>query len=59
MKVYILFTTDVYRSRKSTICYGVFSSRNNAIDTAKQNNLYTDRVEVLIVECEIDKFEEI
>ena len=59
MKVYILFTTDVYRSRESTTCYGVFSSKNNAIDAAKENNLYTDYIEVLIIECEINKFEEI
>ena len=28
-------------------------------DAAKENNLYTDYIEVLIVECEIDKFEEL
>ncbi|RHF02011.1 hypothetical protein DW701_17455 [Bacteroides eggerthii] len=59
MKAYILFQTDVYKSKHSRVCFGVFSSEVKAIDTAKENNLYTDQAEVVIIECEINQFEEV
>ena len=58
MKAYILFQTDVWRSKKSRVFYGVFSSENKAIDAAKANDLYRYDAEVLIIECDVDKFEE-
>ncbi len=59
MKAYILFQTDIYKSKRSRICFGVFSSEVKAIDAAKENDLYTDQVEVVIIECEINQFEEV
>lgn len=59
MKAYILSQTDVYKSKRSCVCFGVFSSEIRAIDAAKENDLYTNQVEVVIIECEIDKFEEL
>lgn len=59
MKAYILFQTDIYKSKRSRVCFGVFSSEVKAIDAAKENDLYSHESEVLIIECEIDQFEEI
>lgn len=59
MKAYILFQTDIYKSNRSRVCFGVYSSEVKAIDAAKENSLYTHQAEVVIIECETDKFEEI
>ncbi len=59
MKAYILFETDIYKSKRSRVCFGVFSSEVKAIDAAKENDLYTNQAEVVIIECEFDQFEEV
>ena len=58
MSVYALFQTDVYKSRRNRIFFGVFSSKDKAVDYAKENMLYHHQAEVVIIECEIDKIEE-
>ena len=57
-KIYVLFQTDVWKSRASRVFCGVFESENAAIDAAKENDLYVHTAEVLILECELNKFEE-
>jgi len=59
MTVYVLFQTDVWQSYSSRVFFGVFSSKVKAIDHAKENGLYTHDAEVVIIECEIDKFDEV
>ena len=59
MKVYILFQTDVPKTKSSRVCFGVFSTEEKAITAAKENDLYSYQSEVVIIECDIDKFEEI
>lgn len=59
MTVYVLFQTDIWKSIRSRVFFGVFSTEGQAIDHAKENGLYTCDAEVVIIECEIDKFEEI
>lgn len=59
MTVFILFQTDVWKSIKSRIFFGVFSTEVKAIGAAKENGLYHSDAEVVIVECEIDKFDEV
>lgn len=59
MTVYVLFQTDVWKTYSSRVFFGVFTSKIKAIDAAKENNLYICDAEVDIVECEIDKFEEV
>jgi hypothetical protein len=58
MKVFVLFQTDVWKTRKSRVLFGVFSTEPKAIDAAKANGLYTHEAEVDIVDCELDKFDE-
>ena len=57
--VFVLFQTDIYRTRASRVFCGVFSTEAEAIDHAKENGLYTHDAEVVIIECEIDKFDEV
>ncbi|MBB4038229.1 hypothetical protein GGR21_004161 [Dysgonomonas hofstadii] len=57
--VFVLFQTDVHRTKASRVFFGVFSTEVKAIDHAKTNGLYTYDAEVVIIECEIDKFGEV
>lgn len=57
--VYILFQTDIYKTKSSRVCFGVYSSEKRAIEAAKKNDLYTHQAEVVVLECEIDTFAEL
>jgi len=59
MTVFILFQTDIYKSRASRVFFGAFSTEVKAIDHAKENGLYIHDAEVVIIECDIDKFNEV
>lgn len=59
MKAYILFQTDVHKIKSSRVCFGVFSTEEKAITAAKKNDLYNYLSEVVIIECDIDNFEEL
>ena len=56
--VYVLFETDLHKFKSSRVFLGVFSSYNLANQYAKDNNCYTNNTEVVILEVELDKFEE-
>ncbi len=56
--VYVLFETDVYKSKFSRVFLGVFSTFELANQFAKENNCYSYQTEVVILEVELDKFEE-
>ena len=45
-KVYVLFQTDIWKTKSSRVCFGVFLYENAAIDAAKENGLYTNESEV-------------
>jgi len=57
--VYVLFQTDVYQSESSRVFFGVFSSWDNAVDAAKEEDLYTNDSEVVIIETTLDEFSEV
>lgn len=57
--LYILFQTDVHRTKSSRVCFGGYSSEEKAIEAAKKNDLYTHQAEVVILECDIDNFSEL
>ena len=48
-KVYVLFQTDIWKTKSSRVCFGVFLYENAAIDAAKENGLYTNESEVDII----------
>ena len=58
MKLFILYQTDIWKSKASRVCFGIFDSRNKAIDSAKYNGLYCSGAEVLIEKVTLNLFEE-
>ena len=58
MKLFILYQTDICKSKVSRVYFGVFDSRNKAIDSAKYNGLYCSCAEVVIEEVTLNLFEE-
>lgn len=59
MKVYVLFQSDVWKSKSSRVFFGVFSSFDEASKAAKDNDLYTNESKVEIIEVELDEFDEV
>lgn len=59
MTLFVLFQTDIYKSRVNRVFFGVFSTEAKAIDHTKENGLYTHTAEIVIIECETDKFGEL
>lgn len=58
MTVFILFQTDLLKTKASRVFFGVFDSRLKAIDCSKYNGLYTNSTEVVIVEVTLNLCEE-
>ena len=58
MNLFILYQTDIWKSKASRVCFGIFDSRYKAIDSAKYNNLYCSSAEVVIEEVTLNLFEE-
>lgn len=58
MKLFILFQTDVWKSKASRVFFGVFDCRTKAIDCAKYNGLYSHTTEVVIEEVTLNLCEE-
>ena len=59
MKLFILYQTDIWKTKISRVFFGIFDSRPKAIDCAKYNGLYGPNTEVLIEEVTLNIFEEI
>lgn len=54
MKVYILFQTDPYMSWSNRVLYGVYSSREKAVEIAEEARLEDYPSAMDIIECELD-----
>jgi hypothetical protein len=59
MGVFILYQTDIWKTKGSRVCFGIFDSRIKAIESAKWNELYANNSEVVIIELTINVFQEI
>ena len=59
MKLFILYQTDIWKTKSSRIYFGIFDTRNKAIDSAKYNGLYTNNAEVIVEEITINQFSQI
>lgn len=59
MKLFMLYQTDLHKSKSSKVCFGVYSTKEKAIDAAKEYDLYSHQSEILIEECRLDTFGEI
>jgi len=42
MKLFILYQTDIWKSKSSRVYFGVFDSRTKALDCAKYHGLYSN-----------------
>jgi hypothetical protein len=59
VKIFILFQTDVYKSRESRVLFGVYDTKVGAVDAAKRNGLYGFDSEIDILEAELNQFKEL
>ncbi|MFC4510239.1 hypothetical protein ACFO28_07975 [Flavobacterium buctense] len=59
MKLFILYQTDLWKSKASRVFFGIFDSRAKAIDCAKWQELYTHNSEVVVLEVTLNLFEEV
>lgn len=59
MQVFILFQTDIHKTKKSRVFCGVFGTDTEAIDAARDNDLYSHKSEVVIIETTLNQFEEL
>jgi len=59
MKLFILYQTDIWKSKISRVFFGIFDSRPKALDCAKYNGLYGPYAKVVIEEVTLNIFEEI
>lgn len=58
MTLFILYQTDQWKSKASRVFFGVFDSRNKAIDCAKYHGLYSNGTEVVIEEVTLNLCDE-
>ena len=59
MSVFLLFQTDNWKSKASRVCFGVFDTRANAIDSAKWQKLYNFNSKVVVLEATVNQLEEL
>lgn len=57
--VWILFQTDIWKTKSSRVYFGVFETQNMAIDEAKTQGLYSSQSEVEVIEATLNIFEEL
>jgi hypothetical protein len=59
MKLFILYQTDIWKTKTTRVFYGIFDSRPKAVDCAKYYGLYQLNAKVVIEEVTLNVFEEI
>jgi len=59
MPVFILFQTDIYKTKSTRVFFGVFGTEIKAIDAARDNDLYSHESEVVIIETTLNQFGEV
>jgi len=58
MTLFILYQTDIWKTKSSRIFFGVFDNRTKAMDCAKYNGLYTPISKVVIKEVTLNQCKE-
>ncbi len=59
MKLFILYQSDIWKTKSSRIYCGIFDSREKAIDCAKYNGLYSKYVAVIVEEVTLNQIQQI
>ena len=57
--LYLLYQTDIWKSKSSYVCFGVFDSFEHANEQAKKNDLYNNNSEVVIKPVKINQLAEV
>ena len=57
--LYLLYQTDIWKSKSSYVCFGVFDSFEHANEQAKKNDLYNNNSEVVIKPIKINQLAEV
>ena len=57
--LYLLYQTDIWKSKSSYVCFGVFDSFEHANEQAKKNNLYNYNSEIVIKSVKINQLAEV
>ena len=57
--LYLLYQTDIYKSKSSYVCFGVFDSFEHANTQAKKYDLYNHNSEVVIQPIKVNQFAEV
>ena len=58
MTLFILYQTDIWKTKSSRVFFGVFDSRNKAADCAKYHGLSSNNTQVVIEEVTLNLCEE-
>ena len=59
VKLYILYQTDLWKTKTLRILFGIFDCRRKALDSTKYNGLYSQNAKVIVEEVTINQFEEV
>jgi hypothetical protein len=59
MTLFILYQTDLWKSKNSRVFFGIFDCRKKAVDFAKYHGLSSNQDKVLIVEVALNQFGEV
>lgn len=57
MTLFLLYQTDIWKTKTSRIYFGVFDSREKAKDFAKYYGLYAPSTKVVIEEVVLNQFQ--
>ena len=57
--LYLLYQTDVWKTKSSGVCFGVFDSYEHAYEAAQKNGLCTPESSVGIKQVKINEFAEV
>ncbi len=57
MTLFILYQTDIWKTKTSRIYFGVFDSREKAKDCAKYYGLYVPEAKVVIEQITLNQFQ--
>ncbi|WP_284653215.1 hypothetical protein [Flavobacterium terrisoli] len=58
MTLFILYQTDIWKTKSSRVYFGVFDCRQKALDCAKYHDLYAHNSKVVIEEVTLNQCSE-
>lgn len=56
MRLFILYQTDQWKSKTSRVFFGIFDTRNKALDVAKYHGLISTYSKIIVEEVILNQF---